>query len=483
MSHPKVRVGTAYLMTAQAVFFVSAYAMHIILGRYLGPVEYGIFGVVLYAATMIRTFVAAGIPMAAARYIAADPSNAEGIFQRSFQLQAILAFLISALFFIAAPELARLLGDAGLAPLFRIVAPITVFFGIFFLVNQYYNGLRRYRTQSLWLAVSYILRALCTVSLAVIGWRVMGAVSGLVLAMAIACLLVLFTRRPGNKTEEPFPASTLISFALPLILASIAQAFLNDLDLMFVKSMVTESAAAGWYTSAKALAYAVPFTFYALSSALYPAVSNAYSSGDTTSLKGYIRKANQLLLVIILPAVIITVGNHQGLIVFFYGANYVEAAPLLSWLVTAFSFLAIFIIHKSIITACGFPKISSVLTLALLPVCVGLQLVMIPVLGIIGAGVAAALTFFLGSFSSSLFIALKFRALIKFSVLVRVVITGAILFAVDFLLARFEVTLFPKLVLLGLIYVGLLKLLGVWRFDQFRDLFSRFSSGNSTIPD
>ncbi len=472
MKHPKVRVGVAYLTGAQAVFFVSAYAMHIVLGRWLGPAEYGVFGVVLYAATMIRTFVAAGIPMAVARYSAADPQKTEAIFRRGFQLQLILALTVSTLFFLSASFLADLLGDAGLAPLFRLVAPITVFFGIFFLVNQYYNGLRLYRVQSLWLTVSYLLRASCTIGLAVIGWRVFGAVAGLVLAMALACLLVVLTRRKSPETEVSYPAPRLINFALPLVLASIAQAFLNDLDLMFVKRLVPQSEAAGWYTSAKALAYAVPFTFYALSAALYPAVSNAYASGEHRMLRGYIRKANQLLLILILPAVVVSVKDPRSVIVFFYGSGYAEAAAAFRWLVPAFSLLAIFIIHKSIITASGFPKVSSTLTLILLPICIGLQLLMIPLWGLAGAACAAAGTFSLGALGSSLFISLKFKALIERRVLIRIFLAGMLLFAFDIVLSRFSLHLIPKLLILGGFYFGTLKLFGIWRFSQFRELFA-----------
>jgi O-antigen/teichoic acid export membrane protein len=439
----------AYLTSAQAVFFVSAYAMHIVLGRWLGPAEYGVFGVVLYAATMIRTFVASGIPMAVSRYVAADTDKAEAIFRRGFQLQLILALSISTLFFLFASFLANSLGDPDLAPLFRLVAPITVFFGIFFLVNQYYNGLRLYKVQSFWLTVSYILRASCTIGLAVIGWRVFGAVAGLVLAMALACLLVIFTRRRRPKTEESYPAIRLINFALPLVLASIAQAFLTDLDLMFVKRLIPRSEAAGWYTSAKALAYAVPFTFYALSSALYPAVSNAYASGDSRMLRGYIRKSNQLLLILILPAVVIAMSNPSDIIVFFYGSGYTEAAQALQWLVPAFSLLAVFIIHKSIITASGFPKVSSTLTLTLLPLCIGMQLMMIPWWGLSGAAFAAAGTFFLGATGSSIFISLKFRALIEWKMLIRILLAGGVLLAFQAALIRLPLSLIPRLLILG----------------------------------
>ena len=170
MNPPRVRIGITYLLAAQGTFLVSAYIMHIVLGRYLGPVEYGLFGVVLYAATMIRTFVASGLPMAVARYVSSQPDHAEAIFRKGLSLQLALAFTISVVFFIAAPHFAQLLGDHALTPLFRIAAPIPLFFGLFFLIIQYYNGRRDYLKQSVWLAVSYVLRVVLVIGLALAGF-------------------------------------------------------------------------------------------------------------------------------------------------------------------------------------------------------------------------------------------------------------------------------------------------------------------------
>lgn len=473
MSPSRVRIGTTFLLAAQGTFLVSGYFMHIILGRYLGPVEYGMFGVVLYAATMIRTFVASGLPMAVARFVSAEPDNAEAIFRKGMILQFFLSITVSLIFFLAAPYLADLLGDSKLTILFQIVAPITIFFGIFFLVIQYYNGLRRYFQQSLWLTISYLLRAGLAIGLAVVGFRVFGAVAGLVIAIAIACAAALITRPPEEKTES-FPGSRLIQFSVPLIIASISQALLTDLDLMFVKRLVVGDASTGYYTSAKALAQVTPFAFYALSGALYPAVSSAYSSGDTDKLKRYIKQANRLLIMVILPLVLWVSWDSEAIISLFFSDCYIPGAFPLRWLMLSFSLMAIFIIHKTIITGCGFPKISSILTVSLLPICVISQFSLIPIYGLTGAAVASMLTFLLGTCCSFLVIYLKFRAGFYAASSLRIIASAIFTFAVDVLLTSLEFPLIPKLILLVLLYAAVLRLFGEWRTGMLKEFAGQF---------
>ena len=476
MSHLNVRTGTAYLMVAQVIFFICAYAIHIFLGRYLGPAEYGLFGVVLYASTIINTFVASGFPMAVARYVSSEPKKIEAVYQRGIQLQLCLTIPISVALFLAAPWIAHLLGDDSLAPLFRIVSPIATFYGIFILIIQYHNGRRFYGVQSLWLALSYILRSVCVIGLAVLGYHVFGAVTGLVVAIGVSSFMILIARQSEEK-GTPFPASAMINFSVPLFFSSIGYAFLVDLDLMFVKRLVPGPASAGYYTSAKAIAQVPPFALAALAAALYPAVSSAYSSGDITGLKDYIWKANRLLLQVILPVFIVVILNSRGILGLIYGQQYLAAAPTLCWLIVAFCMLAIFIIHRAIILGCGFPMIFSAITLMLLPVCIALQVILIPVYGLVGAAIASALTFSMGVISSTIFIFLKFKAGFNVASTIRIFLAALLVLVIDLVLAKFGVILIPKLIIVGTIYLLTLLLIKELQLDQVRELAGEFIGG------
>lgn len=462
MKGSRVREGTAWLLGAQVVFFISGYALNAFLGRRLGPAEYGLYGVVVFATNMIRTFVSSGVPMAVTRYVSADPAQAEAVYRSGLRTQLPLAMAVSLLFFLLAKPLALILGDEHLASLFRIAAPITIFFGLFFLVFQYYNGLKSYRRQSLLLAGSYLLRAALAILLVVLGFGVIGAICGIVIASAISWIWAALERR-GAPSAETFSASTLVRFSVPLIVAAVVQALLTDLDLMFVKRLVPGEVAAGLYTSAKSLAQMTPIAFYALSSALYPAVSSAFSSGDRPLLVRYVHQANRLLLATILPVIVVVFCNAAALIKLVYGPAYLDAAPTLSWLTLSYGLLAAFIIHKTIITGCGRPRAAGLMTLVLLPLFAVLQLLLIPRWGLQGSALASTFTFALGVTASSAFLRMKLNAGINAASTLRILAAAAGMLVADRILSFVFTPLLFKLTLLGLIYIVALKLSGELR--------------------
>ena len=443
--------------------------MHIILGRYLGPADYGLFGVVLYAVTMARTPVGAGFPMAAARYISAQPECTEDIFQKSLMLQLLFAGSISVAFYFAAPVIASFLGDTKLTVLFRIGAPLILIFGGFIHVSQYYNGLRRYGAQSFWLIFYYILRGGLVIFFVLIGLRVLGAVTGLVVSSAVACFFVFITRRKEENTGV-FPARKLLSFSVPLIVGAIAMALVIDLDLMFVKRLIPSSVSAGHYTSAKTLARVTLFIFFAFSSALYPAVSKAHARGDWNGLRRYIQQANQMMLMVLMPLIVVVILDSQKIINIIFGADYSDGASALRWLIVSFSILSIYTVQKTIITGCGFPKIASGLTLSLLPLSVILLCFLIPAYGLVGAAVASTLTHSIGACCSLLILYMKFKAGFHFISTLQIISATLLLLLLDFLLTRAGVALLPKVAIATVSYFLALGLTGELRLENLYEI-------------
>jgi O-antigen/teichoic acid export membrane protein len=464
MSESRVREGTSWLLAAQLVFFLTSYALHIVLGRTLGPVDYGLFGVVLYATNMIRTMVQSGVPMAVTRYVSAEPSKSEAIYRTGFRLQLGFSLLLGLAFYLTAEPLARLLGDEKLAEVFRLAAPIIVFFGLFFLIFQYHNGLKQYRRQSVLLSGSYLLRAGLAIGLVWMGFGLSGAVAGMVLAAILAWIWAVRERSKG-QVEEPFSAGVLVSFSAPLIVGAVAQALLTDLDIMFVKRLIPEAASTGWYTAAKALAQMTPFAFYALSSALYPAISGAQAAGDTDKVRRYVEQSNRLLLAVTLPLVILGWRNAEGIIQLVYGNDYQGAVPALGWLLISFALLSFFIVHKTILTGCGYPKISALLTLSLLPLSVVLLLLIIPVWGLPGAAMAVMLTFAVGVLISTSLISSRIKAGFRSASVLRIFSAGLATLGADLLWSSFSPHVLIKLGSGALLYLFLLRLFNEWRWD------------------
>ena len=113
-----------WVTISEIVFNLSGFVIHSIVGRMLGPADYGRYGLIITLTTMVIILIGNGIPTAMAKYISeiydSNPMMVKIIKRQSMILQTIIIGVITIIFFFLAPVLARILNDPTLTPLFRI---------------------------------------------------------------------------------------------------------------------------------------------------------------------------------------------------------------------------------------------------------------------------------------------------------------------------------------------------------------------------
>ena len=180
---------------------------------------------------------------------------------------------------------------------------------------------------------------------------------------------------------------------------------------------------------------------------------------------------------VLLPLIIIISCYSVEIITLFFGNGYVEGAPALRWLILSFSALTILTIHNTIITGCGFPKISSLLTLSLLPICIVLQLTLIPALGLVGAAIASALTIMIGACCSLAILYVKFKAGFHLASTMRILGAALLMFVLNVVLTWSGLALIPKLTFLTACYLITLGAFRELRRDELYELVEHFHKG------
>ena len=87
------------------------YLINIWLARYLGPADYGTYGVVMSLLLWIEMGTISGLPGAGQKFISAYENRAYGVLVSIIRLQAIFIAILFLLSFIAAPFIGSLLKD------------------------------------------------------------------------------------------------------------------------------------------------------------------------------------------------------------------------------------------------------------------------------------------------------------------------------------------------------------------------------------
>ena len=134
------------LMLAQVVILASGFGISIILGRGLGPVEFGVYGTALAVLTVFERILAAGIPIAAATLIARQHSRQAELEQAAFVLMCAWAMLLWAALEAGAPMISQLLHVDAL--LLRVLAFNIPAMGLYLAYDAIFSGRREFAVQS-----------------------------------------------------------------------------------------------------------------------------------------------------------------------------------------------------------------------------------------------------------------------------------------------------------------------------------------------
>lgn len=453
--------GTIYLMSAQLIFLIGGYAIHFGLGRYLGPELYGTFGVVISLLTICRVLVESGTVRAVSKYTAERGELTVGIKNQTMKIQIIFALIIFAFLFTLAPLIAGLLKDSTLTSYVRFIAffiPISSLYAVYF---GLLNGIRAFGKQAKISIIYDVIKVLMVFALVFLGFKVWGAIAGYLLA-SIVSLIMAYHYWASKDSEDTgvsgsFEMSKIIKFAAPIILFSLAFNLVISLDLFFVKAIIREKAQAGFYTSAAALSKVPYFIFLALGDTLFPSIAKSSSNKGSVELtKRYINQSLRYALMFLVPCSFIISATSRDLISLVYTEVYLAAVAPLSILIFGLTFLCLFIILTTVITASGKPSISLAMVLVLLVVNIVLNKTLVSIYELTGAAMATTITGFLGVLISGIYVYNRFHSLTSFLSLFRIVAASSIIYIIARSFSVAGMSLIGYYVGLLLIYFALL---------------------------
>jgi O-antigen/teichoic acid export membrane protein len=375
--------GVIVVTVASGLFVISGYVVNVWMGRLLGPVDYGRFGVVIGLLTVLNVIQNAAIPQAVARAAAQFPELAEGTLRRGAELQLGLAFAMAAVVVVASSALALGFGDPQLAGLFVIAAVILPPYGLFTLLMAFHSGRRAFNRQALTLAAYAAAKAVAVIGLAYL-FRLAGAIAGYLIAAAVGAIT------GWHRVWAPRSLVSyrrMIGFAGPLSLYAIAAIGQMSVDIFFVKAITPSPESAGYYAASQNVARIPYYLMTGLAAIILPAVAAAQQRGSVSAS----RTAGQALrwaLIIVVPVVAVMLVTREPLVELLYSSRYAPSSETLLLLSPAMGGLAVSSIAAGILSGLGRPVVPAGLALIGLVVTIVACVLLVPSQGSAGAALA-----------------------------------------------------------------------------------------------
>jgi O-antigen/teichoic acid export membrane protein len=409
--------GTAQNVLSRGCFFFFGYLGSIILARGLGPVDYGVYGLVMSVLLWVEQTSKFTIPPAAAILIPREEHNSTGLEHTALFLNCVLFITLFVLLWFAAPLLADLFDLHDGVNLFRIAALDLPFFGMYALYYRVLQGHRHFLSISV-AELLYSVTKLAGIAFLLALWlSIPGALIVNVLASLGALLFAL--SRISIKVAPPdwnF-IRPLTHFALPLGLYMLGLQTIGSLDLWFLKILnpSKEASTIGIYVAARNVALAPGVVLMVISDVLLPALSRALAQNDISLSRHYVQSGVRFLCIVVLPIVLLFMLTADEMMVLLYSTGFGEGGGLYLKVLIFYAMSLPFIdLFASALNAHGKPYRSGATLFLLIAVVLPFHVLLILSFGPVGAAYASALTGFLGAVTLGVIVYKRFGSLIRF---------------------------------------------------------------------
>ncbi|MBA2312818.1 MAG: flippase [Actinobacteria bacterium] len=448
--------------------------------RFLGTAEYGIYRQVFQVLTVAMTLAAGGFPVAAVRFIAraraaGDPSAARGAARVALTAAAISGMVIFAAGVLAADRLAAAFADSGsgveyLAFLFRVGAayvPLYACMQVMRLCTQ------AYKTMTPSVVVGNIIQPIARFGLSAIallaGFAVTGVIVALVLSAGIGLLAGLwyYARLLTDEDRAAPPkweVGPMLRFAFPQAGAIFFSTQSLGLGVILV-GLFGLDREVGIYGIAQSLQLAGGLFLSSIVGIWGPMVVDIYEQGDLGRLQSLYQTINRWVATLSIPIFAALILQPELFVTLIAGQKGAGAVVLVPILAVGNIFFVGTGPSGYLLSMTGRPVLNLVNSIVSVALYVGLGILVVPTYGAIGMAIVdSTVTILINvakAIEGKIFVGVQPFGRTFLKPVAATLAASGILLIWRVVLGHSTVTALVGLALAGLVYVGILRVLGL----------------------
>ncbi len=451
--------GTLFLSAGHASLTLAGYVVAVLLARSLGPVDYGVYGIVYSVLMTIELIARIGIPQAVSRMIAEAGDRAPRVAATGVTLTALVYLGVFAAFWLAAPLLADAFNVPGGTWLFRIAAIDIPFYGGYMITAHILNGRRTFGPESVAVLLYSLVKVVGVVVIFLHGATIAAAL--IVNALSSVMAFAWAGWASGRDSFVPSLAHSrgMLRLAVPVAVATLGVQLLMSIDLWSLNAFgwAVPRATKGLYVAATNLGRMPNVLAFVMQAVLIPSIARAIGMGDRELVARTVLGAMRFLAITLIPVAVIVAVEAGPLLQLMFTSSFAEGAPLLAILVFAHGLCnTVFATLCGILLATGEERISARVALIAAGAALVINPLLVLALGAIGAALGALLTTSGAVLATAFLTSRQTGRLIEPGMLVRTVAATAIVAVIAWYVPTHGLMLLVELVVLGLVYLALL---------------------------
>ncbi len=369
----------------------------------LEPGEYGLLFLAISIVSIVQLFGDLGLARSTARYVAeykeSDPSQVPHVLSSAFRYRLLLVSVAALGVVLSRNFIARTLGQPELAPLLVVGAGLLVGRSLHTFNTVTFQGFNALESSALINVVNYVGRVALVVAFVSFGWGVAGALLGYAAAAAVASALglgVLYARfyRSYDAAAAPEPGlrRRILEYSVPLTVSRSAGIIAARIDTILIGFFMTP-VAVGFYTLGKQISEFVLAPAGSVGFAVSPTFGEDKANDELERAARIYETTVEHILMLYVPATVGIVVIAEPAILLVFGADYAGAVPVVRVLGLFVLVQAITKVTTNALDFLGRAKVRAVAKGVCACANFGLNVLLIPRYGVVGAAAATVATY------------------------------------------------------------------------------------------
>lgn len=321
--------GSAMMVLGSNLANFFAYIYHVVIGRMLGPVDYGILAAIISLIGLINTsFTFFGLVIV--KFASAGTKEEQhALFSWLYTKIIMFGLALSVMVSLILPILSSFLHiDRGVLIL---LAPILFLSVVVFFYRSFLQGVLKFKELVISTNLEMFGRFILGLILVYAGFSVFGAVVGILSALLIVVFVLRFLLKDYRKLDNKQQFSSarkMFSYGIPVFISNLSTQSFLTIDVILAKHFFAPHEA-GIYASLSTIGKIVYFGTAPILSVMFPIVSQRHAKG-----LNYTKILLMTILMVGSGAVFIALIFYlfpQAMISILYGNAFNEGAKYLVW--------------------------------------------------------------------------------------------------------------------------------------------------------
>lgn len=370
----------------------------VILARLLDKENWGILSTIIAVVSFLSSLSEIGlnyyIIYTSSKYDK-KPSELRSKLASPIKWKLGIIFLIAILMLVYSDSLASFFNIENGGKFFVAGSIYFIFYNVFAVFSGILDGIKKFKEESIISTINQLLRLILSAGLVILGFGIDGAIVGYIISVALATFIQSYILRKvisfSGKSDESL--QDMFSFGFFYGITSIAATFTMWTDSIMI-GFFLGTTSVGIYRIAVSIASSSSSLLSGISKVTFPYFTSAESAGRDSFEN--LNKVIKYLLFISLPAVMGLALLSDAIVNVFFGTQYIEAAlPLMILSYFIFDGVTTGMVNSYLGAKKLTKQIGICAVLASL-VNIVLNVLLIPVFGIIGAAIASVISRALG---------------------------------------------------------------------------------------